>query len=205
MSAFTRLTRGRYVTRLRSQRYTQFEHLCALRPEDRILDVGAGEGSALERFNARNRIVALDLQPALPSQPNVTAVEGDARNLPYPDGSFEICFSNSVLQYMIGEDRLRYASEVRRIAERYYVQAPYKYFPIEPHYLVPFFQLLPRRVQRWMNDRLSLGWRRKGSWTETLMPSVREMRRLFPDAEIHRERVLGLTKSLVAVRARDAA
>ncbi len=51
------------VRRWREQRYRLFERLCALQPEDRILDVGAGWGAALERFNTVNPIVAVDLKP----------------------------------------------------------------------------------------------------------------------------------------------
>ena len=46
-----------------AQRYELFEQLCGLKPEDRIIDVGAGWGAALERFNTVNPIVAVDLEP----------------------------------------------------------------------------------------------------------------------------------------------
>jgi len=130
----------------------------------------------------------------------VRVVVGDARELPYDDRSFDVCFSNSVLQYMIGEDRNRYAEEIRRVADRYWVQAPYRFFPVDPHYLVPGIQFLPERVQQWLNSRVTLGWRAKGSWTPTLMPSVRELRMLFPDGIVKRERFFGLTKSLMVYR-----
>ena len=51
------------VQRWREERYRLFEQLCELRPDDRIIDVGAGWGAALERFNTVNPIVAVDLKP----------------------------------------------------------------------------------------------------------------------------------------------
>ncbi len=86
------------------------------------------------------------------------------------------------------------------MSARYFVQTPNRRFPIEPHYQFPFFQFLPGQVQRWLNDHFTLGWRDRGIWEDTRLLSERELRRLFPDAEIHHERLLGLTKSLMAVR-----
>ena len=66
------------VRRWRTQRYELFERLCNLRPDDRILDVGAGWGAALERFNTVNPIVALDLNPTESdwlAAPNVTDLD----------------------------------------------------------------------------------------------------------------------------------
>ena len=45
-----------------------------------------------------------------------------------------------------------------------------------------------------------MGWRKKGEWYETTLLSASDLSRLFPDATIHRERMLGMTKSLMAVR-----
>lgn len=192
---------------LRAARYRRFVEGCALRPAERILDVGAGRGGALECFNRVNPIVALEPHPDPSSewlaQDNVTLAEGDARALPFDDGSFDVCFCSSVVQYIPRADRKQFAAEIRRVAPRYFVQTPNRWFPIEPHYLVPFFQFLPRRVQRWLNAHVGLGWRGRGSWTETEMLTARELRRLFPDAQIVRERVGPLTKSLMAIRGPD--
>ena len=194
---------GEWARRHRERRYSFFVEACRVQPYETILDVGAGEGAGLERFNQTNPIVALDAWPKSSSwleQPNVSVVIGDVRRLPYADGAFALCFSNSVLQYMVGRDRQVFASEVRRVADRYFVQAPNWWFPVDPHYLVPGIHWLPVAWQKWLNARMSIGWRRKGSWTETRMPTVREMRRLFPDAQIRRERFFGLTKSVMAYR-----
>ena len=51
------------VRRWREARYARFLALCRVSPGERILDVGAGAGAALERFNATNEIVAVDLNP----------------------------------------------------------------------------------------------------------------------------------------------
>ncbi len=194
------------VRRWREQRYRLFQDLCAVRPTDRIIDVGAGWGAALERFNTTNPIVAVDLKPddsGWLSAPNVTVVQGDATALPFADGEFDVAFSNSVIEHVPKDRWPAFASEIRRVSRGYFVQTPNRYFPIEPHYQVPLFQFLPERIRRALNRRFNLGWQPKGEWEEINLLSSKDLRRLFPDAELRRERLLGFTKSLIAVRTRD--
>jgi len=190
----------------RERRYRFFVEQCGLRPEETILDVGAGAGGALEQFNSVNPIVAVDLDPARDgwlSQPNVTVQQADGTRLPFANKQFPIVFSNSVIEHIPRPLQQAFADEVRRVGARYYVQTPNRWFPIEPHYQLPFFQFLPRPVQRFLNRRFTLGWREKGRWEEINLLSARDLKRLFPDAEIHRERLFGLTKSLMAIRSVD--
>ena len=191
------------VQRWREGRYELFVESCAVGPEDRIIDVGAGWGAALERFNTTNPIVAVDLSPQPSdwlSAENVTVVQGDGTELAFDDREFDVAFSNSVIEHVPPALQPKFAAEVRRVANRYFVQTPNRFFPIEPHYQLPFFQFLPRRARMALNRRFTLGWQAKGEWEEINLLSARDLRRLFPDAEIRRERVLGLTKSIIAVR-----
>ena len=200
--AFTRrlaLTQGQ---KWRRRRYERFRSLCRLSSDDRILDVGSGAGGALAAFNKENPITAVDLErwPNDPDRPNVTFVQGDGTALPFPDRSFDVAFSNSVIEHMDADDQKLFARELRRIADRYYVQTPNRWFPIEPHWQLPFFQFLPERVQRSLANRFQLGWHERGSFPTIRLLTTAELRALFPDAEIHRERLFGLTKSMMAVR-----
>ena len=191
------------VRRWRETRYQRFIELCGVRPDERILDVGAGAGGALERFNRDNPIVALDLEPLHSDwldAPNVSVQVGDGTRLPYGDREFPVIFSSSTIEHVPEDLQQAFADEVGRVGERYFVQTPNKWFPIEPHYQFPLFQFLPERLQRALNRRFTLGWRARGQWEPVRLLSARDLRRLFPDAEIHRERVFGLTKSLMAVR-----
>jgi SAM-dependent methyltransferase len=190
------------VRHWRERRYQLFLDLCRVRPDDRILDVGAGAGGALERFNTMNEIVAVDITPQESEwlvSPNVTVQREDGTKLPFADGEFPVVFSNSVIEHVPRELQPAFAEEIRRVGRRYFVQTPNRYFPIEPHYQLPLFQFLPERVRRALNRSLSLGWREKGHWEEVNLLSARDLRFLFPDGELHREKVLGLTKSLMVV------
>jgi len=80
---------------------------------------------------------------------------------------------------------------VRRLAPTFFVQTPNYWFPVEPHYKLPFVQFLPRSLRRAVT----------GNDPDLIrLLSARELRRLFPEARLWRERVCGLTKSLVAIR-----
>ena len=137
------------VRRWREQRYEMFVELCSVKPDERILDVGAGEGSALERFNATNPIVAVDLETDerdwLQGE-NVTVQRADGTQLPFADGSFPIVFSNSVIEHVPKGLQPAFAREIRRVGDRYFVQTPNRWFPIEPHYQMPFVHFLPERA-----------------------------------------------------------
>ena len=191
------------MRRWRQRRYELFVGLCSVQPDEQILDVGAGAGGALERFNSANPIVAVDLAPEAGGwldQGNVTVEVADGTALPYSDSEFPIVFSSSVIEHVPRALRPAFAAEIRRVGRRYFVQTPNRYFPIEPHYQVPLFQFLPKRTQRWLNSHFTLGWHEKGQWEEIDLLTARELGELFPDAVIHRERLFGLTKSLMAVR-----
>lgn len=200
--AVTRRAAVRLGSRWRRERYERFARLCHLHAADSIIDVGSGGGHALAKFNRTNPITAVDLNRWPHQQPrNVTFIEADGRCLPFPDRAFDVAFSNSVIEHMSADDQVLFASEIRRVARRYYVQTPNKWFPIEPHYQIPFFQFVPDTVKFWLNRRWKIGWQAKGACETIHLVGTKDMRRLFPDAEIHSEKVLGLTKSLMVVRA----
>jgi hypothetical protein len=104
-----------------------------------------------------------------------------------------------VLSILRDKDADAMLRELRRVGQRWFVQTPNRGFPIEPHALLPFVHWLPQRLGRAL-------WRIGGSgdpYDEVRLLDARELRRLFPDAVIVRERAGPLTKSLVAAGPRD--
>ena len=179
-------------------------------PQMRVLDVG-GEIQFWRNLSVRPAnvtMVNVMAQPQ-PEEDWVTAVQGDGCSLPRNMGEFDLVFSNSVIEHVGGHwRREQFAAEVRAASARYWVQTPYRYFPVEPHFLFPFFQHFPRAIQA----RIAVAWP-IGNFTilkdpgvalqrvqETELIGLAEMRHYFPDAELLRERVAGLTKSLVAIK-----
>jgi len=136
--------------------------------------------------------------------------EGDACNLSqYADNSFDMVHSNSVIEH-VGHWRemSAMAREVRRLAPAYYLQTPNYGFPVEPHYRAPFYHWLPESTRAAILQKHRLGFRGPlGSFDAAMQDiqtvnllTARQLRELFPDAELHRERVFGLTKSLTVIR-----
>ena len=178
-----------------------------------IVDVGGAPRTWLD-LPCRPRVTVVNLAPPAGPVPSWVRFDtGDATRLPYADGAFDIAFSNSVIEH-VGDlaAQRRMAAELRRVAGCYYLQTPARSFPFEPHYLTPFVHWLPMSVRRRLLRNLSVwGWITRPSpddvdhaVTSIRLLSLRELRELFPDATILRERVAWMTKSWTVVKARGA-
>src|SRR3546814_2616362 len=75
-----------------------------------------------------------------------------------PYRSFDIAHSNSVIEHVITWDNMKnFARETRRVAAWHYVQTPYFWFPVDPHfYKLPFYHWLPRPLRAKLLMRLPL-------------------------------------------------
>jgi hypothetical protein len=192
----------------RKQRMERFFDRFQVRPETRVLDIGGREFNwTLLSFAPRVTILNLDLQGSRSGK--FEWIVADARQLPFPDQSFEIIYSNSVIEHLgTAQDQRRFAEEVRRVGRSYFVQTPNQKFFLEPHVVTPFFHWLPRDWQaRLLRNFTVWGWitrpdeMARARYLQTIrMLNESEFRALFPDAEIWKEHFLGLTKSFVAAK-----
>ena len=126
----------------------------------------------------------------------------------FSDSAFHIAHSNSVVEHVGDWSRMKaFANELMRVGQRYFVQTPNYWFPVEPHCMVPFFHWLPRPIRLSLVLRFELGnWKRARDVDEGIaalssacLLDRRMMRALFPQAEILTERILLFPKSFVAV------
>jgi hypothetical protein len=193
--------------RSRSARMRRMWSWLEMTPDTRVLDVG-GTAAIWSLLPERPRLVLLNLTPPEARDGPTLHVVGDACRLPFRDGAFEILFSNSLIEHLYTpHNQAAFAGECRRVARRYFVQAPNQRFPLEPHLLTPIVHWLPKRLQARLLRNFTLwGWLTRPDrgacevfLREVRMPTAREMRGLFPEARLLRERFLGLTKALVAV------
>lgn len=217
MDALRRMTNnelpGTWANRNRLKRFRLFRELVeSLEPPIRLLDVG-GTQVFWERMQFADAsgvtFTLANINEVAVDRPNFKSIKGDARSLSgLADKEFDIVFSNSVIEHVgTFNDQLRMAAEIHRVGMRYFVQTPNRYFPIEPHFLMPFFQFYPNWLRVWLVKRLDLGWYSAKLISERdaiesavniRLLSRRELKRLFPDAVIYKERLLGLAKSFVA-------
>lgn len=175
-----------------------------------VLDLGGRVETWLGAEVRPRRVHVVNLEPPATGVPEWAEVDhGDACALPrhIADRRYDLVFSNSVLEHLGGhERRLRFAEAVHALADAHWIQTPYRYFPIEPHWLAPGMQFLPVRSRAALARRWPLSHSpakthdaavRAVLWTELLDRS--QMRHYFPDSQIRVERLAGLPKSLIAV------
>lgn len=134
---------------------------------------------------------------------------GDACNLSdIADKSFDIAHSNSVIEH-VGEweNIVKYAQEIKRVAKTYYMQTPNYWFPMEPHFIFPFFQWLPKSIRIKLISLSDLGGMKKANSYEEAKSTVescnllskKELKKLFPEGKFYREQFAFFVKSFVVI------
>jgi 2-polyprenyl-3-methyl-5-hydroxy-6-metoxy-1,4-benzoquinol methylase len=199
------------AARFRRKRFAFFmELITRVHRPMRILDVGGTQSfwqSASFTSPGDVNMTLLNVSKEQTSLPNFTSVVGDARRMEFEEQSFDVVFSNSVIEHVgTYDDQASMAREIRRVGKRYFVQTPNKYFPIEPHFVFPAFQFLPLGLRIWLLRHMTLGSYKKVSDYETAKSQVenvqllsrRELQALFPTAKLQTETFCGLAKSFTA-------
>jgi len=175
----------------KKERMIMFCERLNVQPAETILDIGAGSGEMWKKYCPYKdlKIIGLDIYPVVSSIFR-SFVVGDARFLPFKDKSVDVVFSNSVLEH-VGDylQQALMASEIQRVAKKFFIQTPNKSFPIEPHFFIPYFPYFPKRLQIWLCKNLF------NVTGEVNLITEEKAKKLFPDAQIEKERFMGLCKS----------
>jgi hypothetical protein len=156
-------------------------------------------------------IVNLPSNKPIPEKDNIFSFHvGDGCNLiKFADNSFHIAHSNSVIEHVGDESkRIMFANEIKRVAETYYLQTPNYWFPIEPHFVTPFFHWLPLQIRTKMLLHFDLGWFKKAKTYDEARRAVescylltkKELKALFPEATLYKEKVAFFNKSLIVIK-----
>ena len=158
------LRRGaaRVSLRSRERKLRLFQEAFAPGPDTTVVDVGVtnapfGDGSSDNFLEALypwpERITAVgptELDRFQAAFPRVSAVRADGRDLPFGDATFDLGFSNAVIEHVAGgrDGQRRFVGELCRVARRVFVTTPNRFFPLDPHTLLPFAHWLPAGATR---------------------------------------------------------
>lgn len=217
-----------WVSRSRSERGRLFRECFKLSQRTLILDLGCGWGTYMAEVLSSTPVSPRNVHAADIDEDSVARAERDhgftgvrlreSERLPFPDKHFDIVFCNSVIEHVtvpkeqlfeVTSERVfrkrslasqrDFAAEIRRVGKGYFVQTPNRWFPVESHTRLPFLGWLPRQVLIALIRTARLNW--CPDWN---LLTVSEMRELFPDAEIVTEKLLGMVKSIIAIKKWEA-
>jgi len=190
----------------REKKYWLLQQLLQPPPEARILNLGAsGTGIGLaDQFESfyphHERVVGGGLSVAdvfdyAKSFPRVHAAVFDGCALPFGDKSFDVVFSNAVIEHLPDwEAQRRFAAEVKRVGRAWFVTTPNFWFPFEVHYRLPLVQFLSTPMQQRIGRVLG-----KTTYPVLNLLSRRQLRRLFPESRVIGCRVTFYPETLIAV------
>ena len=196
----------------RSRKWTQFLSLVEPRPGLKVLDIGYTEKEHQDADNFLEKhypypedITALGVDEPVEFRqryPKVRAVRYDGRKFPFEDKSFDIAWSNAVIEH-VGDAKAQtlFLAEVVRVSKFAFVTTPNRYFPMEVHTRLPFVHWLPKPVFDRILVALGKDWA-AGAYMDLL--GERDFRKRLADVGVAdyrfvKNRLAGLTMDFVAV------
>ena len=191
--------------RSRRRKLALFLELMEPTSATKVLDVGVDEVSSgeaggetgctthnflEERYPWPDRITALGLHDGARFRrryPRIAYVQGDACDLPFADGSFDVVHSNAVIEHVGGRARqAAFVREALRVGGRVFLTTPNRWFPVEVHTRLPLVHWLPESLAGRAYDLTGKSWAK-----ENHLLGASDLRGLFPvPVRIHN---LGMT------------
>lgn len=199
---------GSFPARARRRRWDELLRRFPSLADMTVLDLGGGAGFWRDAPVRPAHVTLVNLVPhtVAADEPWITGIVGDAC-APRQE-TYDLVVSNSLLEHVGGHrKRAELADVIHAAAPRHWVQTPYRYFPIEPHWVFPAMQWLPFRLRVAVSKHWPVGHIRSPDHATAVrdvadveLVGITEMRQYFPGSDIWLERWAGLPKSLVAVK-----
>jgi hypothetical protein len=200
----------------RRRKWDLFLDRLAPRAEDRVLDVGFSDAEYSNNDNFIEKhyphpgmLTALGIEEPVQFRtryPNVTAVRYDGSAMPFPDKSFDLCWSNAVLEHVGSHAnrvsaQVNFLSEIARVSRSAFVTTPNRWFPAETHTRTPFLHWLPKPMFDGYLKMRGQEWA-AGDYMDLL--SIKDLRSLLAAAgiaeyRIVRNRLMGFTLDFVVI------
>ncbi len=215
-----------YQAKCRQKRGEIFKRYLLPQEGDLIMDLGGEDGTYISRLLPfKTNVYSADIDPIklkkCTQKGYKTILLDESGKIPFADHYFDIIFCSSVIEHvtidkkdmeridtnkefklMAQKRQHAFADEIRRATKGYFVQTPYKYFPLESHSRLPvILVVLPRKWQIKIIKFFRKFWFARTSPDWNLL-TVKDMKSLFPDAQIIKERSFLFTKSLMAIKTR---
>jgi SAM-dependent methyltransferase len=193
--------------RSRRRKFALFMAAMAPTAETSVLDIGVDDfafgepGCGCKTLNFfeelypwRERITALGLHEGTRFReryPTSRYVQGNALELPFADGEFDVVFSNAVIEH-VGDrpQQRRFVEESLRVARRAFITTPNRWFPVEVHTMLPLVHWLPDAVSHRAYDLARKSWAK-----ENRLLGPKALRELFPPGT----RIVNQGMTLVAI------
>jgi len=215
-----------YSVRFEKQRNAIVRKNIDLNLAKKVLDLGGGTGTRMRSLfpNRTEGIFIADISEEELQEANnkygfETVLLDESGKIPFEDKYFDFVFCNSVIEHVTVDKDDIYkitsnkvfkekslsrqkilAEEIKRVGKTYFVQTPNKHFIIESHTWFPsFYVYLPRKIQIKVINLLNKYWI-KSSGPDFLLLTFNDLKSLFSEAKIIREKSFFMTKSLIAIK-----
>lgn len=183
----------------RNRKWRLFQKEMRFDSTTRILDVGFNDEeyfSDIENYLEKNypylrNVTALGIQEPIKfteRYPEVKTVVYDGIDFPFSDKSFDICWSNAVLEHVGDFDQqVHFLKEVARVSKSFFITTPNRFFPIEVHTKIPLLHYLPTVWRDKLYCLLGKKWATNGYMH---LLSKRKLERLLQEAGISSYRLV---------------
>lgn len=214
-----------HLSKWRDKRARNFLEKMRPKPTDVVLDLGSLNGDYLAKYYPypKNIFLADINEHKMKEGVKRNGLGGyfkldENGRLPFEDNAFDIVFCNSVIEHvtipkkMLGEvtntefyktanaNQEGFIKEINRISKKYFIQTPYKHFPLEAHSWMPFVQYLSHTARWWLSQVTKKWW--VASWNSDfyLYDKPRFAEHCVGATKIEFEKTLGVTKALIAIK-----